>query len=157
MKGEGEIFSLPFPKPVRRRQEAERRGHGEWKMLPFPLACGHFLPAWANMKAALTRRGAGGTLLRHIMISFTNISGAEEIGANCYLLEMDGTGSCLTAGCTPRGRGWRPCRILIPWSPIPWKPFFKPFPPGPPGNAARASGEAARGGSIHDARRSRPV
>ena len=25
------------------------------------------------------------------MISFTNISGAEEIGANCYLLEMDGT------------------------------------------------------------------
>ena len=57
------------------------------------------------MKAALTRRGAGGTLLRHIMISFTNISGAEEIGANCYLLEMDGTRIVLDSGMHPKREG----------------------------------------------------
>lgn len=55
--------------------------------------------------AALTRREARGTLLRHIMISFTNISGAEEIGANCYLLEMDGTRIVLDSGMHPKKEG----------------------------------------------------
>ena len=39
------------------------------------------------------------------MISFTNISGAEEIGANCYLLEMDGTRVVLDSGMHPKREG----------------------------------------------------
>ncbi len=39
------------------------------------------------------------------MISFTNISGAEEIGANCYLLEMDGTRIVLDSGMHPKKEG----------------------------------------------------
>lgn len=39
------------------------------------------------------------------MISFTNISGAEEIGANCYLLEMDGTRMVLDSGMHPKREG----------------------------------------------------
>jgi mRNA degradation ribonuclease J1/J2 len=39
------------------------------------------------------------------MISFTNISGAEEIGSNSYLLEMDGTRIVLDAGMHPKKRG----------------------------------------------------
>ena len=39
------------------------------------------------------------------MISFTNISGADEIGANCYLLEMDGTRIELDSGKHPKKEG----------------------------------------------------
>ncbi len=39
------------------------------------------------------------------MISFTNISGAEEIGSNSYLLEMDGTRIVLDAGMHPKKEG----------------------------------------------------
>lgn len=39
------------------------------------------------------------------MISFTNISGAGEIGANCYLLEMDGTRIVLDSGMHPKKEG----------------------------------------------------
>lgn len=39
------------------------------------------------------------------MISFTNLSGAAEIGANCYLLEMDGVCVTLDAGVHPKKEG----------------------------------------------------
>ena len=77
------------------------------------------------------------------MISFTNISGAEEIGANCYLLEMDGTRIVLDSGMHPKREGMAAM------------PDFDSMEP----NSVEAVflREAARGGSIHDARRSRPV
>lgn len=39
------------------------------------------------------------------MISFTNISGSEEIGSNCYLLDMDGTRIVLDSGMHPKREG----------------------------------------------------
>ncbi|MCC8020793.1 MAG: MBL fold metallo-hydrolase [Akkermansia sp.] len=39
------------------------------------------------------------------MISFTNLSGALEIGSNCYLLEMDGVRIALDAGMHPKREG----------------------------------------------------
>ncbi len=39
------------------------------------------------------------------MISFTNISGALEIGANCYVVEMDGTRIVLDSGMHPKMEG----------------------------------------------------
>lgn len=39
------------------------------------------------------------------MITFTNLSGAAEIGANCYLLEMDGAEVVLDAGVHPKKEG----------------------------------------------------
>lgn len=39
------------------------------------------------------------------MIRFTNISGAEEIGANCYLLDMEGTKIVLDSGMHPKREG----------------------------------------------------
>ena len=46
------------------------------------------------------------------MISFNNISGAEEIGANCYLLEMDGTRIVLDSGMHPKKEGKAAMQIL---------------------------------------------
>ncbi len=39
------------------------------------------------------------------MISFTNISGAEEIGSNCYLLDIEGTKVVLDSGMHPKKEG----------------------------------------------------
>lgn len=39
------------------------------------------------------------------MISFTNISGAEEIGSNCYLLDIEGTKIVLDSGMHPKKEG----------------------------------------------------
>ncbi|MEG2249114.1 MAG: MBL fold metallo-hydrolase, partial [Akkermansia sp.] len=39
------------------------------------------------------------------MISFTNISGAEEIGSNCYVLDLDGTKVVLDSGMHPKREG----------------------------------------------------
>ena len=91
------------------------------------------------------------------MISFTNISGAEEIGANCYLLEMDGTRIVLDSGMHPKKEGKAAMPDFDSLEPNSVEAVFKPFPPGPSGNAACASGETASGGGVHDARRGSPV
>lgn len=39
------------------------------------------------------------------MIKFTNISGSDEIGSNCYLLELDGTRVVLDSGMHPKKEG----------------------------------------------------
>lgn len=39
------------------------------------------------------------------MVSFTNISGAEEIGSNCYLLDIDNTKIVLDCGMNPKKEG----------------------------------------------------
>lgn len=71
----------------------------------FPACLRSFSPGLGEHEGGIDTAGAGGTLLRHIMISFTNISGAEEIGANCYLLEMDGTRIVLDSGMHPKREG----------------------------------------------------
>lgn len=79
-----------------------------------PQGRGGLLPRWpafpSRQRSAWacgidTAGGTGYSPAAYIMISFTNISGAEEIGANCYLLEMDGTRIVLDSGMHPKKEG----------------------------------------------------
>lgn len=46
-----------------------------------------------------------GETARRKMISFTNLSGATEIGSNCYLLDLDGVRVVLDSGMHPKKEG----------------------------------------------------
>ena len=92
------------------------------------------------------------------MISFTNISGAEEIGANCYLLEMDGTRIVLDSGMHPKKEGKAAMPDFDSLEPNSVEAVFLSHSHlDHLGTLACASGETASGGGVHDARRGSPV